>query len=156
MKSILFIAAVMTFVSVAISAPLSTSAQTTMATMPILYSQSGAAVNVNTSTPLPAGYYYLQPGAQASTRVYYYGNGTYYSESTGLFGGSVTNPNGTAGVPLGYAALTGTIITTSPGVPNTGAGGMATTLWSAMIASAAVLIAGGAYFFNRRLFLARS
>ncbi len=154
MKSLLFTIAIMAFLSVAIVTPLSASAQVP-AVMPTLYNQNGVAVNTNNTAPLPAGYYYLQPSALASSRVYYYGNGTYYDESTHLFGGNVTNPNGVAGVSLGYAAVTSMIVS-SPGVPSTGAGGGAPTLWSIVIASAAVLVAGGAYFMNRRLITVNS
>lgn len=148
MKSLLYTFTLMTFLSMALIAPLSASAQV-MATMPTLYNQNGVAVNVNNTSPLPAGYYYLQPSALASSQVYYYGNGTYYDESTHLFGGSINNSNGVAGVPLGYAVVTSTIVS-SPGVPSTGVGGNAVTLWSIVIASVAVLVSGGAYLMNRR------
>ena len=92
------------------------SAQTT-ATMPILYSQTGSAVNVASNTSLSAGWYYLQSNGSSASQVYYYGNGTYYNANTGQYGGSVGDPNGTAGVSLNY--------TSTPGIPNTGAGGAA-------------------------------
>jgi hypothetical protein len=71
-----------------------------MAMMPTLYNKNGVVVNANGGI-LPAGYYSLSP---SGTQIYYYGNGTYYNPSVLMYGGSVTNPNGTANVALGYSA----------------------------------------------------
>jgi hypothetical protein len=72
-------------------------------TMPIIYSQSGSAVNTG-SGYLPAGYYYLAGGlATGGHQIQYYGNGTFYDPSIQQYGGNVSNTNGTAGVSLGYA-----------------------------------------------------
>ena len=126
-------------------APLGAFAQTS-ATMPALYNQSGAQVNNGNTSALPAGYYFLQTGAQG-TQVYYYGNGTYYDPSTGVYGGSVSDANGTAGALLNYTSVgtTGTVSVTSPGVPNTGAGGNASMTWLALAISGAVLVGGASY-----------
>jgi hypothetical protein len=72
------------------------------ATMPILYSQSGTAVNTGTGY-LASGIYYLAGGVS----VEYYGNGTYYNPSIGQYGGSIHDQNGTAGALLGYGTNTG-------------------------------------------------
>jgi hypothetical protein len=115
-----------------------------MATMPTLYNQAGTPVNTGTGR-LAAGYYYLQPGGVG--QIYYYGDGTFYNPATNLFGGSVSNPNGTAGVTLNYAT-TGTV--TTPGVPNTGLGGGAQSIWLALIVSALVAMAGTGYLYVSR------
>jgi len=70
-----------------------------MATMPALYNQNSSEVNQG-SGYLTAGYYRMSNGVQ----VYYYGNGTFYDPSVGIYGGSINNLNGMAGVSLGYAA----------------------------------------------------
>lgn len=123
------------------------------ATMPVLYNQSGQAMNVNTTGPLAAGYYYL--GTGGTHQVYYYGNGTYYDPSSGTYGGSAVNdPNGTSGVSLGYSsAVTAPGYVTSgssntPGVPNTGAGGDATATWITLAISG-LIVAGGATYLVR-------
>jgi hypothetical protein len=109
-------------------------------------------VNVNTTGPLAAGYYYLATGAQH--QVYYYGNGVFYDPATGTYGGSaVYDANGTAGVSLGYStAVTNPGYVTStgsasgtPGVPNTGAGGDATATWVTLAIAGLVVIGGIAY-----------
>jgi hypothetical protein len=75
----------------------------TMAMMPRLFNQSGVEVNGGLGY-LNAGNYYLTNSAQAGGQtVEYYGNGTYYNPSTGQYGGSVNNSNGTAGNSLGYS-----------------------------------------------------
>ena len=57
------------------------------------------------NTHLSAGYYYLTSNpSSGGLQVQYYGNGTYYNPAIGQYGGNVTNPNGTAGVSLGYSA----------------------------------------------------
>lgn len=121
-----------------------------MATMPVLYNSSGQPVNVNSTGALAAGYYYLAPGSQQ--QVYYYGNGVFYNPATGTYGGSsVYDPNGTAGVSLGYStAVTSPSYTTSgtPGVPNTGAGGEATATWITLIL-AGLIVAGGVTYLVR-------
>jgi hypothetical protein len=122
--------------------PLAVFAQSNQATMPVLYDQSGHAVN-NGTTALPAGYYFLQPGV-SNSQVYYYGNGTYYNPSIGQYGGSIGNPNGTSGALLGYASSP-TTVAAAPGVPNTGAGGASPVSWAILIASGAAVLAGAAY-----------
>ncbi len=130
--------------------PLAASAQTTVsgvqAVMPVLYNAAGQTVNVNTTGPLAAGYYYLSPGAVQ--QVYYYGNGVFYNAATGVYGGSaVNNPNGTAGVALGYSTdvTNPSSVTTTPGVPNTGAGGEAMATWITLVLAAVVVAGGVAY-----------
>jgi hypothetical protein len=74
----------------------------TMATMPIFYVQNGSTVNTNGGY-LTSGYYYIGGGlSSGGHQVQYYGNGTFYDPSILQYGGSVTVPNGTAGVALGY------------------------------------------------------
>ncbi len=121
--------------------PISVFAQQ-QATMPALYDQSGNQVN-NGNTSVPAGYYYLQPGGQMNSRVYYLGNGTYYNPSTGMYGGSINNPSGKSGVPLGYSEAV--LAVNAPGVPNTGTGGDAFYTWMMLIVSGIVAIAGVIY-----------
>lgn len=142
--------------------PLAASAQTyttttttsgVQAVMPVLYNANGQAVNVNTTGPLAAGYYYL--GTGASQQVYYYGNGVFYNPSTGVYGGSaVYDPNGTAGVALGYStevtSPSSVTTTNTPGVPNTGAGGEATATWVTLILAALVVAGGVAYLVTTR------
>lgn len=130
-----------TLLASAIALPFAALAQTSQSMMPVLYNQNGAAVN-NGTTAVPAGYYYLQPGVPSS-QVYYYGNGTYYNASTGEYGGSINNPNGTSGAGLGYTT-SGTVAST-PGVPNTGAGGNAAMTWTILAVSAAIVVAGALY-----------
>lgn len=141
--SLLTIAA---FLAYSVTALTSVNAQT-VATMPTLYNQSGVAVNNMTNTYLSAGWYYLAPGAQASNQVYYYGNGTYYNANTQLYGGSVNDPNGTAGVSLGYV---NSVNVNAPGIPNTGAGGNSTMVWTTLVLSGLVTAAGLAYLVNAR------
>lgn len=118
----------------------------TAATMPVFYNAQGQQVNGAGSAALPAGYYYLQPNGQGQ-QVYYYGNGTYYDPSIGQYGGSVSNPNGTAGANLGYT--NGTVgqydNTTTPGVPNTGAGGGALAAWLTLILAGSAVVLGVMY-----------
>jgi hypothetical protein len=118
---------------------LSVSAQTE-AVMPTLYTQSGVAVNTVPNTPLAAGWYFLQSNGSVASQVYYYGNGTYYSAANQSYGGSVGDPNGTAGVTLNY-----TVSNTTPGLPDTGAGGESAGAWVALILSGLVGLAGIAY-----------
>jgi hypothetical protein len=138
--------------------PLAASAQTytttasgVQAVMPVLYNASGQPVNVNTTGPLAAGYYYL--GTGATQQVYYYGNGVFYNPGTGVYGGSAVNdPNGTSGVALGYSTdvTNPSSVTTTPGVPNTGAGGEATATWITLILAALVVAGGVAYLVTTR------
>ena len=117
------------------------------ATMPALYNQNGAEVNSGSGT-LGAGYYYLGGGpSQGGHQVYYYGNGTYYDATTQTYGGSVTDPNGTAGVVLNYANTT----TTVPGVPNTGAGGQAASNWLVLLLAGAAFLVSTAYITGRAI-----
>ncbi len=128
-------------VAVSITGALSAYAQTT--TMPALYNQAGVEVNNGNVTPLAAGYYFLAPGASANTEVYYYGNGTYYDSTTGMYGGSVADPNGTAGVVINGSG--------APGVPDTGLGGNAASVWMALVASGLVVAAGATYLVRSRV-----
>jgi len=74
----------------------------TMATMPVLYGQSGVAQNLGANY-LSANNYYVVGGTQTGGhQVQYYGNGTFYDSSVGMYGGSVYNPSGMAGVGLNY------------------------------------------------------
>ena len=133
------------FLAVGVTAIGSASAQT-MATMPTLYNQSGTAVNIATNSYLPAGTYYLAPGGSAATQVRYYGNGMFYNPTIGIYGGSVNDPNGTAGVTLNYVAS----VENAPGVPNTGMGGYALFTWMTLAISGLVAVAGLAYLMNAR------
>lgn len=120
------------------------------ATMPVLYNSSGQAVNIGNTTALAAGYYSLSPGGQ---QVYYYGNGTFYNPSTETYGGSVTNPLGTAGVNLGYSVTVMSPDATyaaTPGVPNTGAGGEALATWITLALSLAIAASGISYLIVTR------
>lgn len=123
----------------------------TMAVMPTLYNQSGTAVNSG-NTALAAGWYYTQANGSSASQVYYYGNGTYYDPNTRMYGGSVGNPNGTAGVSLGYSgsvlAVSGTPAV--PGVPNTGAGGMTSLNLAILLGSGLAVIVGAAYVIRAR------
>ena len=80
------------------ASPVYVNAGAGMAMMPTLTNQNGLAVNSN-GVSLPAGTYYLN-----GNQIQYYGNGTYYDPTTMQYGGSINNPNGTAGVSLGYKA----------------------------------------------------
>ena len=114
--------------------------------MPVLYDQAGNPVNTGTGT-LGAGYYYLGGGpSTGGHQIYYYGNGTYYDATTQTYGGSTGDPNGTSGAALNYVAPTVT-----PGVPNTGAGGMAAYNWTILILSGAVLAGALAYIGRRAI-----
>ncbi len=148
-KSVALMAAVLIVGALAF-APAAAFAQTA-ATMPTFYNASGQTVNVGTATALPAGYYFLSPGGQ---QVYYYGNGTFYNPATGMYGGSVANPNGLSGVTLGYSTVVGdtsyVAANTYPGVPNTGMGGEALATWITLGLSAAVVFSGAAYLVATR------
>ncbi|MDE2037684.1 MAG: hypothetical protein KGI69_00455 [Patescibacteria group bacterium] len=112
------------------------------ALMPALYNASGQEVNASNSSALPAGWYYLQSDAAAASKIYYYGNGVYYDPAIGLYGGSaVHDPNGTAGVALGYAAS----VLIPASAPNTGAGGDASRQWLILLVSGLVMAAGASY-----------
>jgi hypothetical protein len=127
-------------------------------TMPVLYDQSGNAVNTGSGTTLSAGWYYTQPGGNASQQVYYYGNGTYYDPTTRMYGGSTQNPSGASGFVIPATGGTGTTGTgtgtgttgtgtgtVTPGVPNTGAGGDALLNWMLLLSAAGLLGAGVVY-----------
>jgi hypothetical protein len=116
-------------------------------TMPALYNSAGMEVNISNTAPLGAGYYYLAPGAQSNTQVYYYGNGTFVDQTTGIYGGSVSDPNGTVGVTLVYGTLEGTTV---PGAPNTGVGGNSTAVWMTLIITSVLAIAGVSYLVTRK------
>jgi len=116
--------------------------------MPALFDQSGKQVNTASSSPLQAGYYYLQGG----DRVYYFGDGTYYDPTTQMYGGNVIDRNGTAGVSFNYSTTnTGSNVAmvSSPGVPNTGFGGNAENTWTALGLSGLIAVAGLAYLATR-------
>jgi len=110
-----------------------------VATMPVIYNQAGAAVNMSTGY-LPAGYYYLGNNPAGTHQIYYYGNGTFYDPSIQQYGGSVGDPNGTYGVSLGYIIPSSTV-----GLPNTGAGGNSFSTWTLLIVSTLVAIVGASY-----------
>jgi hypothetical protein len=113
--------------------------------MPELYmTQGGTVSNGAGSSALTPGWYYMQSG----NRVYYYGNGTYYDPVTQTYGGSVSNPNGTAGaytytVNNSSGSNAGTSVT--PSVPNTGAGGDAPLNWFLLLASGTIAVGGALY-----------
>jgi hypothetical protein len=104
--------------------------------MPVLYDQSGDEVNTASGT-LSAGWYYTQPSGNTNQQVYYYGNGTYYDPVTRTYGGSVLNPSGRAGFVI--TSTTPPPIPTTPGVPNTGAGGDALLNWLLLISAAGLV-----------------
>lgn len=137
--------------SVSVTGALVASAQMAGTMEPALYNSSGTEVNSGT-TQLAAGYYYLAPGAQSDTEVYYNGDGTYVDQTTGLYGGSVSDPNGTAGVSLIYGTKTATpsMGTVAPGVPNTGAGGEAFASWMTLIATGMIAAGGVSYLVTRK------
>ncbi len=110
--------------------------------MPILYNSSGVAMNTGTGS-LPAGYYFTAPSG--GMQVYYYGNGTFYNPTTGLYGGSVSNPSGRAG-PISIAIAQ---VPTTPGVPNTGVGGNSAILWAELIVAVGLVIVGMTYLARR-------
>ena len=108
----------------------------TMGNTPVLYSQTGTAVNPG-GTALSAGYYYLRSGDQ----VYYYGNGIYYDpfSSTQVYGGHLIDANGN----LVYNSV--------PGAPNTGVGGTSVAVtWFTLAASGIVALIGMMYLGSRR------
>ncbi|MDE2188166.1 MAG: hypothetical protein KGJ35_00350 [Patescibacteria group bacterium] len=135
-------------VALALTLAAGASAQTTYstATMPVFYNQYGAQVNAGTAA-LPAGTYYLAPNG--TEMISYYGNGVYYEPGTGTYGGSsVNDPNGTAGVSLGYSSSVGG----TPGVPNTGLGGFATRNWLYLLFSGFAVLIGATYVFKQTRF----
>ena len=146
MKKIAYQLGVLVFVIAAsLAVGLSAHAQVA-ATMPVLYDANGNTVNTGVG-PLPAGNYYLGGGpATGGHQIYYYGNGTYYDATTQTYGGSTSDPNGTSGAALNYATPTVT-----PGVPNTGAGGMAAYNWAILIVSGVVLAGALAYIARRAI-----
>ena len=138
------------FLAVSVTAVSGVSAQT-VATMPILYSQSGVAMNIATNSALAAGTYFLAPGGSVTNEVQYYGNGMFYNPSLGIYGGSVTaDPNGTAGVALNYVSA----VENAPGIPNTGAGGEALAVWMTLAISGLVAVGGLAYLVKGKRTLA--
>ena len=143
MKSTSYAILAVAFV-VSILVPTAAFAQT-YATMPVLYNTSGQQVNAGSTTAVPAGYYYL--GLNSTQQVYYYGNGTYYNAATGTYGGSVSNPFGTAGANLGYVT-SGTAV--YPGVPNTGAGGGALATWVTLALASLIVASGVVYLWTTR------
>jgi hypothetical protein len=77
------------------------------ATMPTFYDQNGSSVNTGNGS-LSAGTYYVVAGpSNGGHQVEYYGNGTYYDSTTGMYRGSVNNMNGTAGFSLGHGMAVG-------------------------------------------------
>ncbi len=106
--------------------------------MPVLYNSSGQSVNTSGGSLAP-GYYYLT--TDAHQQVYYYGDGTFYNSTTGLFGGNVSNPTGAAGSYTVYGSgSAGTV-----GIPNTGVGGDAGVVWAMLAFSLLASLAGGVY-----------
>jgi hypothetical protein len=124
--------------------PVSASAQMSN-TMPALYNESGDQVNDESGTKLSAGYYFLDSDASADSRVYYFGNGTFYNANTGTYGGHISNPNGTAGVT--FADMTPVI---TPGVPNTGTGGPSLILILTLVLSGILAVTGLTYIASER------
>jgi len=116
-------------------------------TEPAIYNSAGMQVNAGNTTPLPAGYYYLTTGAQSNMEIYYNGDGTFLNMESGMYGGSVSDPNGTAGVTLVYGTRTGTSVV---GVPNTGAGGNAAMVWMALAVTGVIAVAGVGYIATRK------
>ena len=130
-RSIFSLLAAFALIFVGAGAALSARAQTTIGNTPILYNQSGIAVNPE-GTALSAGYYYLRNGDQ----VYYYGNGIYYDpfSTTQIYGGHLLDANGNL------------VYYSTPGAPNTGVGGAAVAMtWFTLIASGIVALVGMAY-----------
>lgn len=107
--------------------------------MPTLYNSYGVEMNTVGGVPVPAGWYYTQPNGQG-TQVYYYGNGMFYNPSTGIYGGSIKNPNGTAGYNYGNYYAQGL-----PGVPNTGVGGETGKMFMTLLGVLALSFAGLLY-----------
>lgn len=112
---------------------------------PTLYNQNGMVVNgFNSSTnSMIPGWYYTASGVP----LYYYANGVYYDPSTQTYGGTVIY-GGAAGPTLGSTALSNIF---TPGVPNTGLGGIALYAWFALIASAAAAVFGVRYLSRARM-----
>jgi len=110
------------------------------ATMPVLYNSVNQPANTSGGT-LPAGNYTDASGHQ----IYYYGNGTYYDSTTQTYGGSIYNPSGAAGASLNYDVNNSAVTGTTPGVPNTGAGGSATATWLTLAIAGLVVLGGSAY-----------
>ena len=125
------------------------SAQTTTngTTEPAFYNNASQQVNAGNTTPLAAGYYYLTTGAQSNMEIYYNGDGTFVNVASGMYGGSVSDPNGTAGVLLVYGTRVGT---TAVGAPNTGVGGNAATVWITLVVTGVLAIAGAGYVATRK------
>ena len=115
--------------------------------MPVIYNSSSMQVNAANMPALTAGYYYLTTGAPQASQIYYNGDGTFVNQSSGLYGGSVSNPNGTAGVMLVFGTRVGG---TTAGVPNTGMGGNAVSVWSTLIATGIIAVGGVAYLAKRK------
>ncbi len=121
--------------------PVAASAQISN-TMPALYDASGDQVNDNNSTSLAAGYYFLDSDAEMNSRVYYFGNGTYYNANTGMYGGHISNPSGRGG-----ATFVDSMVVV-PGVPNTGAGGQSPVLWLMLALTGILAITGMTYLIS--------
>ena len=116
-------------------------------TMPVIYNAAGVQVNAANMSALAPGYYYLTTGAPAASQIYYNGDGTFVNQASGLYAGSVSNPNGTAGVMLVFGTRTGG---TTAGVPNTGMGGNEGSVWFTLIATAVIAVGGVAYLAKRK------
>jgi hypothetical protein len=116
-------------------------------TMPAIYNSAGMEVNTSSTAPLASGYYYLATGAQSTTEIYYNGDGTFVNESSGLYGGSVSDPNGTVGVTLVYGTKEGTVLA---GVPNTGVGGNAMAVWMTLVVTGLITAAGVSYLVTHK------
>ena len=122
-------------------------AMTNGTTMPAIYNSASVQVNAANMSPLAAGYYYLTTGAPTASQIYYNGDGTFVNQASGLYAGSVSNPNGTAGVMLVFGTRTGG---TTAGVPNTGMGGNEGSVWFTLIATAVIAVGGVAYLAKRK------
>jgi hypothetical protein len=137
MLSVFALALVLTFAG---------TAQAATGVMPVLYNSSGVAVNTSGGV-LQAGTYYL--GTGATQPVTYFGDGSFYNAATNMYGGSVYNPTGAAGIynipAQGEAPDPGPV-----GIPNTGAGGDAMGVWALLALSGSAAVAGAFYLARSR------
>jgi len=85
---------------------------------------------------MPAGYY---------TSVY----GTFYNPSTGMYYDPATGITSTT-APAGPSSVPATTVTTTPGLPNTGAGGNADANIAILAVTAVIALGGAAVLANKR------
>ena len=123
-------------------------AMTNGTTMPAIYNSASVQVNAANMSPLAAGYYYLTTGAPTASQIYYNGDGTFINLASGLYAGSVSNPNGTAGVMLVFGTRSGA---TAVGVPNTGMGGNAVSVWLTLAITGVFAVSGASYLALRKI-----